>query len=60
MVISHEIRPLAALYPPPFPYKKVLYTAARALSVCRGRYAHAYGICALFYCISLKNIWEGV
>ena len=55
-VISREIRPLAALYPPP-PYKKVLYRAAIssfALSGRRGRYAHAYGICTSFYCISLN------
>ena len=30
-----------------------------ALSGHRGRNAHAYGICASFHCISLKNIYEG-
>ena len=46
-VISREIIPLPALYPPP-PYKKVLYSGRR------GRYAQAYGICAPFYSIGLK------
>ena len=27
----------------------------RAASGCQGRYAHAFCICACFYCISLKN-----
>jgi hypothetical protein len=43
-------------YTPP-PYKKVLYRAA--VSGRWGRYIHAYGICAPFYCISLKNIYGG-
>ena len=31
-----------------------------ALSGRQGRYAHAYGICAPFYCISLKkDYWGG-
>ena len=60
MVISREIRPLAALYPPPYKkYFKGLRSRASisisALTVRRWRYAHAYGSCALFYCISLKN-----
>ena len=46
---SCKIRPLAALYPPPPPIKKC-YISGRW-----GRYAHAYGICVLFYCISLKK-----
>ena len=55
-VISRQIRPLAALYPLT-PLKKVLYRAAIssfALSGRWGRYTHVYGICAPFYCISLK------
>ena len=48
-VISRQIIPLAALYPP---YKK------SALQGCdielRGGYAHAYDICTTFYCISIK------
>ena len=45
-VISCEIGPLAVFYP-------------LALSGCQGRYAHAYRICASFYCMSLKNIYRG-
>ena len=48
-------------YTPP-PYKKVLYSAAISISALgrrRGRHAHAYGICAPFYCISLKKIFGG-
>ena len=32
---------------------------AAALSDRQGQYAHAYGICAPFYCISIKNYMEG-
>ena len=45
-----------------FLYKNVLYRAAISISALRGRlgrYAHAYGICAPFYCISLKIIYDG-
>ena len=53
-----EIRPLEALYPPPKKNsQKVLY---RALSSRQGWYAHAYGICAPFYYISLKKDIFGV
>ena len=31
----------------------------RALKGGRGRNAHAYGICTLFYCIGLKDIYWG-
>ena len=56
---SCEIRPLA---PPRAPPTKKCFIGLRsrtslsisALSARRGRYAHAYGICAPFYCISLK------
>ena len=48
---SVKIDPWHRFTPIP-PYKKVLYRAA--LSGRRGRYAHVYGICAPFYCISLK------
>jgi hypothetical protein len=51
MVISREIKPLAALYPPPL-FRAVLRGRRR-------RYAHAYGNCAPFYCISLNNIYGG-
>ena len=55
--MSIEIRPLAPLYFPPSHTKKnVLY---RSLSGHQGRYAHAYGICTHFYCISLKKIYGG-
>ena len=57
-----EIRLLVALYPPPS-FKDVRGNMAgiqdslsiSALSGRRGQYAHAYGICAPFYCISLKK-----
>jgi hypothetical protein len=44
LVISREIRPLAALYTP---------------ILKKGWYAHAYGTCTPFYNISLKKLWEG-
>ena len=56
-------RPLAILYPLP-PIKIILYRAAissfpldRRSQWSPGRYAHAYGICAPFYCISLKKVY---
>ena len=58
LVISREITPLAALYPPPIQKVKVLYRAAiLSFALCgrRGRYAHAYGICSCFYCIWVKK-----
>ena len=65
--MSPEIRPLVALYPPPPHIQKMCCIGLRsratllisALSGRRGRYAHAYGICTPFYCISLKNIYRG-
>ena len=57
LIISLEIGPLAALYLPP-PYKKCALQGS-ALGGRKRWYPHAYGICALFYCISLKNIYEG-
>ena len=40
--------------------KKNLYKVAISIFAHhRGRYAHAYGICARLYCNSLKNIWGG-
>ena len=56
--MSLEIRPLEALYPPPPPYKKCALKGCD-LSGPRGRYAHAYGICAPFDCMSLKKICRG-
>ena len=58
-VISLEMRPLVALYPSPI--RNILFKAT-ILSFgldlrTQGRYAHAYGICATFYCISLNNIY---
>ena len=55
--MSLEIRPLAALYLPPPLQKNVLHRVVFIGSP--GRYAHAYGICTPFYCISLKNIYGG-
>ena len=46
----------------PTPPYTMLFSAAisiSALSGRRGRYAHAYGICVPFYCISLKNMEGG-
>ena len=40
-IISREIRPLAASYPPPPTKKCFIGLRSQAL-----RYAHAYGICA--------------
>ena len=67
LVISREIRPLSALYPrAPASIQKVLYRAAISsfapdlpLSGRQGRYAHACGICALFYCMSIKKKYGG-
>jgi hypothetical protein len=56
MVISREIRPLAAFYPLPLPYKKVLY---RAPSGRWGWYALVYGIYASFYFVSVEKIYMG-
>jgi len=60
MVISREITPLEALYPPPI--KNVLKRAATLSFTLdlrsqwsQGRYAHAYGICDPFYGIILKK-----
>ena len=59
--MSLEIRPLAALYPPTPHSKNVLYRAwIFAVSGRKGRYSHAYDICAPFYCISLKIIYGEV
>ena len=51
-----NLTPGSVIHPPP-PIQKVLFRTA--LSGRRGRYAHAYGICAPFYCISLKKIKGG-
>ena len=56
-VMSLEIRPQAALYPPPPIQKMCFIGLLSALSDRRGRYAHAYGICAPFY--QSKKIYEG-
>ena len=60
--MSLEIRPLTALYPPPPHTKNVLYRAAKSISALCGRrgwFAHAYDICAHFYCISPKKKYMG-
>ena len=57
LVMSLEIRPLAALYLPPPLQKNVLHRVVFIGSP--GRYAHAYGICTPFYCISLKRYIGG-
>jgi hypothetical protein len=67
MVISREIRPLACsvIHPPPIQRKCFIGLRSQAslsISALSGRrewYAHVYGICAPFFCISLKNIWGG-
>ena len=41
-------------YTPLLPIQK-----SGAYSGRRGRYAHAFGICAPFYCISLRTIFGG-
>ena len=47
-----KLDPLQRYIPPP-------HTKKSALSGSRGGYAHAYGICAPLYCISLKKkLWE--
>ena len=63
--MSLEIRPLAALFP--LPHTKICFLGlpSRAslsisdLSGRWGRYAHAYSICAPFYCISVKKYMGG-
>ena len=67
VLYSREIRPLVALYPlspgPGPPHTKTCFMGLRyrsPLSVVAGSVAHVYGICAPFYCISLKNYGGGV
>ena len=56
-IISREIRPLAALYPPaPPPHKKNCFALDLPSQWSPGRYAHAYGITPFFF-ISLTNIF---
>ena len=56
LVISRQIRPLAAFIPTPHIKSAI---SSFALSSLRGRYAHVYGICAPFYCIILKKYMGG-
>ena len=56
-----EIRPLAALYPPPL-IQKICFIGLliSALRGDRGRYANGYGICAPFLLYQSKEIlWAG-
>ena len=59
--MSVEIKPLAALYPPP-PHKKCTSLTISALSGRRGRYAHAYEFVPLLlyhYKKSVVGGWGG-
>ena len=55
-VLSLEIRPLAALHPPPGPLCKKYFMGCKW---CAQWCAHSYSICASFYCISLKLYMRG-